>query len=390
MTQIKQEERLTAYPLSFAQQRLWFLHQLDPLSTSYNVFLALELTGKIDIYALESAFKTLIERHEILRTQFILDDNKPCQRVLPIEQIKFILPIEDFTSQCEKELEVAAYEEAQSSFDLEKAPLVRIKLLRAGLERHILCLCFHHIIIDGWSIHLLFEELSQLYSNNLDENIYPISKRLQYLDFSQWQHHWLDATPPLIEKQTAYWLNQLKNLPTLELATDYQRPLLPSYKGQRHSFKVNRELTTKLKQLAKEVPTTLFVTLLTGFLVVLSRYTAQDDITIGTPNASRHYPHVESMLGFFINLLMLRCKIPNNINTIALLKNNHQLLVDAFANQDVPFEKIVEMLHPSRETTTNPISSILFVFQNYAHEPLHLTGLQAKRLFADNESLLFA
>lgn len=389
MHPIKTNDRYASHPLSFAQQRLWFLQQLEPQNSYYNVFLALKLEGVVNESALESAFVAIIKRHEILRTQFVLHKDKPYQRVLPSESINFILATEDFSGLKGEQLSNEAYTEAKLPFDLEKAPLFRVRLLKQHRKKYLLFLCLHHIVIDGWSMHVLFKELSKFYNQYCTSNKVRVPRpKLQYLDFSIWQRKWFSSSK-IVETQLAYWLKQLKDLPVLELPLDFQQPLVPTHQGKNHSFKISQQLTRKLIQLSKETSTTLFVTLLTGFAIILSRYSQQNDFAIGTPNASRHYPGINNMLGFFINLLILRCKFSKDMDVACAIKQHHKVLTEAFSNQDIPFERIVEELHPSREATTNPLCSTLFVFQNYAHQPLSLENMKIERVFSDNNMVLF-
>ena len=358
-------------PLSFAQQRLWFLHQLEPDSIAYNMPTALRLTGRLNPDALEWGVNEIIRRHEVLRTTFRLIDNQPVQIIA--EQLTIEMPVVDV--QTEHDVMRLATEEAQRPFDLENGPLVRARLLRLNADEWVLIFTTHHIISDGWSMGVLVNEMAALYKSYIEEQPSTLPELpVQYADFSEWQREWL--TQGNLERQLQYWKQQLGGeLPVLELPTDRVRPPRQSFRGAVRRFSLPEELSASIKNLGREEGATLFMTLLAAFQSLLHRYTNQTDILIGTGIANRNRAELESLIGFFVNTLVLRTDFAGRPTFRELLQHLRDLTLAAYAHQDLPFEKLVEELQPARDLSRNPIFQVSFALQNAPMQELELPGL---------------
>jgi amino acid adenylation domain-containing protein len=364
-------------PLSFAQQRLWFLHQLSPDSTAYNLLEALRLEGALNLVALEQSLTELIRRHEILRTTFPMVDGKPVQRIAPpstvtwqIEDLQG-LSTEEQTAQF-RQMAIAA---ALKPFDLAGEPLVQFTLLKLSPYSYILLLKMHHIIYDGWSLSIFFGELSQLYEAFTQGLPSPLAELpIQYADFAVWQRQWL--TGEVLDRQLNYWREQLAGLtPILELSTDYPRPPVQTFQGGVECFQLDRHLTQRLKQLSQESDATLFMTLLAAFLVLISRYSGQLDLVVGSPIANRNSKSVEPLMGFFANTLAFRGNLSGNPSFREFHEQVRQTTLSAYAHQDLPFEMLVEKLQLDRDLSRNPLVQVLFSLQNTPQSSSNLSGL---------------
>src|SRR4030095_13142735 len=295
-------------PLSFSQQRLWFLDQYEPNSSVYNIPSALRLAGKLNVPALEQSLKEIVRRHEALRTTLSMLEGQPIQVVAP--SVNVALPVVDLTGSPEigkeDEAQDLASEEARRPFDLTRGPLFRSTLIRLGEEDHVLLLTLHHIVSDGWSMGVLRRELSVLYEAFCDGRSSPLSDLpIQYADFAIWQREWLQGE--VLDSQLSYWKKRLEGIPAvLNLPTDRPRPTVQSFRGKRQSIELSRELTQGLKELSRKEGVTLFMTLLAAFQTLLYRYTGQEDIVVGSPIANRNRTEVEGLIGFFVNTLVLR------------------------------------------------------------------------------------
>ena len=357
-------------PLSFAQQRLWFLNQLDGGSSAYNVPAALRLRGELDHAALERTLTEIVRRHEVLRTSFPARDGEPVQMIA--EPMAVRLPVLDLSEvpadEREREARRLAHEEAQKPFDLEFGPLVRARLLRLSEQEHMLLLTMHHIVSDGWSMGVLMREAHQLYRAYRQGQESPLAElKLQYKDFSVWQREWL--TDAVLEEQLQYWREQLHDVPpVLNLPTDFPRPAVQTLHGAVQKCSLPATLTRELKALSREHGATLFMTLLAGFQTLLSRYSGQRDIVVGTPVANRTRVEVEELIGFFVNTLVLRGKLDGDPTFAELLEQVRTTCLDAYMHQDVPFEKLVEELEPERSLSHTPLFQVMFVMQNMADE----------------------
>ncbi|WP_196527757.1 non-ribosomal peptide synthetase [Nostoc commune] len=356
-------------PLSLAQERLWFLHQLDPNNPAYNIAIAWELEGKLDIPILLASLQIIGQRQEVLRTAFTSFEGKPCQKIAPTFNLK--LPVIDLQalppSQQQQQSQRLATSEASQAFDLSVAPLMRVTLIRLAPQRTTLLLTIHHIIADGWSRGILLRELAQCYrALALRQNPSLTKLPIQYADFALWQRQWLQGEE--MKAQLAYWQKQLADLPILELPTDLPRSPLQQFRGATQSELLPRSLLESLKHLAKQQGVTLFMLLLAAFKVLLHRYCGQDEIVLGVPSANRNRSEVEPLIGFFVNTLVLRTDLSGNPSFHTVMERVRTTAAEAFKHQDVPFAKVVEALHPERDLSHNPLVQVMFQVQNEAYQ----------------------
>ncbi|MEG4805076.1 amino acid adenylation domain-containing protein [Microcoleus sp. ARI1-B5] len=381
---MQQETEVFVFPASFAQQRLWFLNQLAPGNPFYNVSTALCLTGSLNLMALEQTFNEIVQRHESLRTTFGMFEGELVQIIAPILTVS--LPTIDLQNLSPTQQETAALQlatdAAQSPFDLAAGPLFKITLLQLGETEHILLLNLHHIVADGWSIGVLVRELGTLYTAFVKNGRSPLPELpLQYADFAEWQHQYLQGD--VLETQLAYWRKQLKGITAIDLPTDKQRPAVPSYRGAKQSIALSPALSEALKSLSQQEGATLFITLLAAFQTLLYRYTRQADIAVGTPIANRNMSEIEALIGFFVNSLVLRADLSGNPTFRELLHRVKNVAMTAYAHQDLPFEKLVEELHPDRELSRNPLFQISFSLQNTPVAALELPGIAFRAIDFD-------
>ncbi|MBW4597353.1 MAG: amino acid adenylation domain-containing protein [Brasilonema angustatum HA4187-MV1] len=377
-------------PLSFAQQRLWFLHQLSPDSRSYNMLLILRLEGSLNIVALEQSLGELVCRHEILRTTFPTVDGKPVQRIAPFTALT--LPVYDLQGLSVQEqtdrIREMANSQASQSFDLAVGPLVQFTLLQLSNHEYVLLLKMHHIIYDGWSLNIFFGELSIAYAAFTQGLPNPLAQLpIQYADFAVWQRQWL--TGEVLERQLNYWQQQLAGVSSvLELPTHKPRPPVQTYIGGVERFQLDRHLTQSLKQLSQESDATLFMTLLAAFLVLISRYSGQLDIVVGSPIANRNNKSVEQLMGFFANTLALRGDLSGNPSFADFLARVRQTTLSAYAHQDLPFEMLVEKLQPERDLSRNPLVQVMFALQNASLSFGDLPGLTIQNMSAPIDEMV--
>lgn len=374
-------------PLSFAQQRMWFLYQMDQQNSAYNEALTIRLTGRLNIDILEQTINAIIQRHESLRTTFPVVEGKPIQKIAPSLKIKLlVVNLKDIP---QEQIDKQIIEELQKPFDLTQSPLLRCTLFDLGYENYILVNVFHHIIIDGWSKGILFKELSEFYQAFLSNSTVDLPELpIQYADFAVWQRQWLQGE--ILENQLNYWKKQLTAAPPLlELPTDKPRPATPNFRGHSISFQIDSELTEKLKLLSQKSGVTLFMTLLAAFNTLLFRYSGQDDILIGTPTANRNRQEIEPLIGFFVNTLVLRNSLEGNPNFSGLLQQARNVVLEAYANQDVPFEQVVDGLEIERSLSYNPLFQVMFALQNAPLNALELPNLKAQYLAVENQRIKF-
>jgi amino acid adenylation domain-containing protein len=373
-------------PLSFAQQRLWFLGQYEPNSSVYNMPAAFRIAGTLHVAALERSLNEVVRRHESLRTCFSVVDGQPIQVIAP--SLTVTLPVVDLQELPETKREARArqlmVDEARRPFDLAQGPLMQSTLLRLGAQDHVLLLSMHHIVSDGWSMGVLFRELSVLYQAFCAGKPSPLPELpIQYVDFAVWQRQWLQGE--VLDRQLSYWIRQLEGIPAvLNLPTDWPRPAAQSFQGARQSRELSRELTEGLKALSRKEGLTLFMTLLAGFQTILHRYSRQDDIVIGSPIANRNRAEIEGLIGFFINTLVLRSKFSDNPTFEELLARVREMALGAYAHQDLPFEKLVEELHPGRSLNHTPLFQVLFNMAHPDDSKLDLSGLAVERVSVSN------
>ncbi|HSF42722.1 MAG TPA: non-ribosomal peptide synthase/polyketide synthase [Thermoanaerobaculia bacterium] len=381
---IRPRQREGVLPLSFGQQRLWFLDRLEPGSSVYNMPATLRLRGRLDRTALETALGEIVRRHEVLRTVFPEIEGGPVQVVLPPRGVE--LPVVDLggLESPEPELERLGLESARRPFDLARGPMLRASLLRLGEEHHALLLALHHIAGDGWSVGLFLRELGQLYGNFAAD---PARERVklpelpvQYGDFAAWQREHLSGK--VLSEQIGYWRQRLAGLPVLALSADRPRPSAPSHRGAQERFALPAVLTRGLEALSRREGATPFMTLLAAFGVLLSRYSGQEDFAVGSPVAGRSQAETESLIGFFVNTLVLRCDLAGDPTLGALLARVRETCLEAYAHQDAPFDRLVEELRPERDLSRSPLFQVMLAFQDEARV-VSLPGLQTELLPLD-------
>ncbi len=379
------------FPLSYAQQRLWLLDRLLPTGSVYNVPRVYRLMGGLNVGSLRAALDELVERHESLRTRFVLEDSGPVQVIAA--QLRIGPEVEDLTGlaavERAGEARRRAQEEAQTPFDLERAPLLRARLLRLDEQEHWLLLTLHHIITDGWSAGVLSRELSALYAAHCRGEASGLpALPVQYADYAVWQREWLQGE--VLEQQLAYWRSALAGLPTLELPTDRPRPAIATFRGGRINFEIDEALTRRIKDVGRAERATLFMTLLAAFQVLLYRYSGQEDIVVGAPIAGRVRPELGGLIGFFVNTLVLRGDLSGEPTFSECLGRVRARALEAYAHQDLPFEKLVEELRPKRDLSRNPLFQVALAMQNTPQGELRLEGIDVAPLTdLSNESAKF-
>ncbi|PSB51012.1 non-ribosomal peptide synthetase [filamentous cyanobacterium Phorm 6] len=366
------------FPLSFAQQRLWFLNQLQPNSAFYNIPLGLHFSGQLNIVALESSLQLLINRHEILRTNFIAVDGEPVQVIAATRD--FTLPVVDFrplpASERELEYDKLASQSVMYVFNLAQEPLLRAQLVQLTPTENVLLLTVHHIIFDGWSVNIFVQELTAIYSALIEHHAPTLPEiRLQYVDFAVWQQQWLQGE--VLESQLAYWQQKLAGMPALlELPTDRPRPAVQSFRGETQVFTLEQDISAALVSLSQQQGVTLFMLLLTAFKVLLYRYSSQSDIVVGSSVANRQYPQIQAMIGFFVNNLVLRTDLSENPTFLQLLQQVKQVILEAYDHQDLPFDKLVEALQPERHLSYSPLFQISFDMEHESTSDITLKDLK--------------
>jgi amino acid adenylation domain-containing protein len=368
-------------PLSFAQQRLWFLDQWQPRSAAYNISVVKRLRGPLNVDALDLALTEIVRRHETLRTTFAADGAAAVQVIHPpkpfcvyrIDLTK--VPLEGKDAEVSRMIE----EEASQPFNLVSGPLFRATLFRLEPEHNLLQLTVHHIVSDGWSMRVFQQELSRLYGAFLNGQSLPVSELpIQYADFAVWQRHSLQED--ILAGQLCYWRKQLSDVATLDLPTDRPRPSMQTFVGASVELHVPRSVIERLKPLIRQEHATLFMTLLAAFQTLLHRYTAQDDIVVGTPIAGRTRVEIEPLIGVFVNMLVLRADTSGDPTFRELLRRVAKAALDAYAHQDVPFERLVEELQPRRDPSRNPLFQVLFALEGMAGGSLTLDRLNVSNV----------
>ena len=367
-------------PLSFAQERLWFLDRMEPGSAFYNVPSALRLTGPLDAAALERALGEIVQRHEALRTVFGAVDGSPVQVIAPFRG--FALAVDDLSPldepAREREVTRQAGDEAVRPFDLAAGPLFRARLLRLGDGEHVLLVSMHHVVSDGWSVGVLFRELAALYEAYRDggeASLPPLP--VQYADYAVWQREQLRGE--VLDRQLGYWRERLAGAPALlELPTDRPRPPLQAYEGDVEWIDLPPELVDGLRALGRGEGATLYMVLLGAFQLLLGRYAASDDVVVGSPIAGRTRREVEELIGFFVNTLVLRTDLSGDPSFRALLGRVREVTLGAYEHQDVPFERLVAELRPERSLSHSPLFQVMFVMDGGAAAPASLPGLRTR------------
>ena len=373
------------WPASFAQQRLWFIAQMgEAASAAYHIPGGLRLSGPLDEGALQAALDRIVMRHEALRTHFTQVDGQPVQCIAP--QAGFTLVRHDLGRAADAQAQLRHWSEveAREPFDLGAGPLIRGRLLRLGEQEHVLLLSMHHIVSDGWSLGVLFDELGALYRAYALEGV-PRERdplpalAVQYADYALWQRQWLSGA--VLQRQLAYWQEQLAGAPGLiTLPTDRPRPAVQDHAGASLGFELEPELAEALKALSHKHGTTLYMTLLAAWAALAARLAGQPEVVIGTPVANRARVEVEPLIGFFVNTLALRIDLSGAPGTAALLAQVRQRVLQAQAHQDVPFEQVVEALKPARSLAHSPLFQLLFTWQNAPRQALDLGPLRLREL----------
>ncbi|HEY0605419.1 MAG TPA: amino acid adenylation domain-containing protein, partial [Herpetosiphonaceae bacterium] len=372
----------TPLPLSFAQQRLWFLDQLQPNSTAYNLLTAARLHGSLNLEAFRRSLSTIVQRHESLRTTFAQTEQlgAPVQVIAPTLEVPLNVVSIHSLPEAEREAALAQIvrDEVERPFDLQQGPLIRAQLVQIHAEatriEHVLLLTIHHIVTDGWSQNVLLGELTTLYQGFVQHEPVALPElEIQYADYAIWQRNWLSGA--VLEQQIDYWRSQLANLAPLDLPADYPRPPVMTYEGARTTFQIAPELTADLQRLSQQLGATLFMTLLAGFQSLLSRYSGQTDIAVGTPIAGRVRPELEELIGFFVNTLVMRTDLSGQPGFAEVVERVRTVSLGAYAHQDLPFEVVVEQLQPARDLSRSPLFQVMFALQNMPRTTIELPDL---------------
>ena len=374
---IKPIAREVELPLSFAQQRLWFLDRLDTGMLAYNGATAVHLQGILNVAVLEQCINEIVRRHEVLRTSFPIVEGQPIQAIAPT--LTLSLPVIDLRGlQCqqrEEKIQQLVTQEARRPFNLAEGPLLRVTLLRLGDEEHVFVLTIHHIVSDAWSAGVFIREVAALYEVFSQGRPSPLAELpIQYADFAVWQRQWLQGE--VLENQLAYWRQQLgSNPPVLALPTERSHSASQTSQGTKRHFTLSQTLTEALKTLSQQEGVTLFMTLLAAFKTLLHHYSGQDDIIVGSPIANRNRSEIEGLIGFFVNTLVLRTNLSGNPSFQEVLGRIREVALGAYTHQDLPFEQLVGELQPERSLGHSPLFQIWFVLQNTPMPPLELPGL---------------
>ena len=366
-------------PLSFSQQRLWMLDKLEPGSTAYNMPTPVRLRGRLDVAAMESALDEIVRRHDALRTTFAEQEGEPVQVVGPPAGFRLrVTDLSNLTEEVRRAEEHRIVADHRRPFDLERGPLFRADLIRFAPGEHVLLLDVHHIVSDGWSIGVLFRELGALYGAFREGKPSPLPELpVQYADFSIWQREWLQG--PVLEEQLAYWRKQLAGSPpALELPTDRVRPAVQTHRGRNVLLRLSAASTAKLRELSLREGTSLFMTLLSAFQILLSRLSGQDDVVVGSPSAGRSRVEVEGLIGLFLNTLVLRTGLSGDPTFREMLGRVKDVVLGAYQYQALPFERLLEELQPERQLSRTPIFQVLFNFMSFSDLNLELPGLQVE------------
>ncbi len=369
-------------PLSYGQERLWFLDQLEPGSHLHKMNRAYQLTGLLDVPALEQSINEIVRRHEALRTTFTVVAGRPLQIIAPVQPLSLsVLDLRDLPESTRwDEAQRLVEEEHRQPFDLAQGPLLRASLLRLQDEEHVLLIGLHHIVTDGWSMRILRHELSALYNAFSAGQPSPLpALPIQYADYALWHREWLQDE--VLETQLNYWKQQLAAAPSaLELPTNHPRPPIQTYRGARQSLEIPKDVTQALKALSQREGATLFMTLLAAFNTLLFRLTGQDDVIVGTPIAGRNRSEIEGLIGLFLNNLVLRTDLSGQPSFLELLHRVRDTSLAAYDHQDIPFEKLLEVLQPERDLSRTPLFQIFFNMVPEGNNPWNLDGLSVTAL----------
>jgi hypothetical protein len=381
---------------AFAQQRLWFLHQLDPSSPAYNMPVSVKLEGDLDQDALRRALEEIVRRHEVLRTTFPDVGGKPRPTVAATGRVE--LPAVDLRPLPEdlrgQELRRLVDEEAARPFDLAHGPLLRAALIRTGHRENVLLVTLHHIVADGWSMGILVREACLLYEASLAGRPSPLAELpIQYADYARWQQAALDTGA--FEPQLTYWTDQLRGVPPLQLPADRPRPAMPGGQGGSRTIEVPLGLLNELKAIARREHATLYMTLMAAFQVLMARYSNQDDFAVGTPIAGRTRSEVEPLVGLFVNTLAIRARLEGTPSFLEALRRVRQAALGAYSHQDLPFDRVVAAIEPDRDPSRAPIFQVLFALQDaplpaFESSSLTMTPMESRNGTAKFDLALYA
>ncbi|HEX2188555.1 MAG TPA: condensation domain-containing protein, partial [Longimicrobiaceae bacterium] len=383
----------TEPPLSFAQERLWFLDRLRPGEISYNLPFALRLRGALDVNALERSLGEIVRRHDALRTVFVERGGTPRQVIAPFGGFRLtvidLAHLPEETREAEVQRELVAEGGAARPFDLSTGPLFRVSLLRLGAQEHVLLLSQHHIVSDGWSMGVLYRELSALYAAYREGRESPLPELpVQYADYAAWQREQVEGA--VLERQLAYWRERMAGAPELlELPSDHPRPPVQTYRGETVPVELSLELLERLQALGRSEGATLYMTLLGAFQVLLSKYSGSEDVVVGSPIAGRTRREVEELIGFFVNTLVLRTDLGGDPSFREVLRRAREVTLGAYEHQDVPFEKLVAELQPERSLSHTPLFQVIFTLQTAGGEGVALPGLEVSEVEAERVSAKF-
>jgi hypothetical protein len=378
-------------PLSFAQQRLWFIDRLEAGSPFYNIPIAVRLNGRLDLEVLQRCVNETIRRHEILRTGFLEIEREPVQVIA--DELSLPIAVHDLThlSGGEKDAQVhrQANEELQRPFSLEQAPLLRIHLFRQAPHEHVLLVIMHHIVSDGWSLSVLVQELTELYAAFSEGKPSPLKElEIQYADYAAWQCEWLSGE--VLHSQLAHWKARLAGAPpVLALPTDHAFPERQTYQGRKHALTLSSSITADIRLITRSEGVTLFMALLAAYELLLCHYTQRTDLVVGTAVAGRSRSEVESLIGFFVNTLPLRTDLSGDPDFHELLQRTREVCLNAYAHQDLPFEKLVEELQPRRDPVHPPIVQVMFILENTPLPSLRLSELTVAPFVLESGSAKF-
>ncbi|WP_150273107.1 non-ribosomal peptide synthetase [Paenibacillus tepidiphilus] len=385
-----EEEKRRGIPVSYAQQRLWFLRQYDEESAFYNILEAVRLEGKLNVDCLRQAVTEIVKRHDGLRTTFANVEGQVLQILHEAREVE--IPIQDLTAVLPEErealLQKLADGEVAAGFDFEHGPLLRCRLLKFAEQEHIIFLTMHHIVSDGWSMGVFVEEFVQLYEALAEQRPHSLPRvEWQYADYAAWQRGWF--TGEVKQRQFDYWKNKLQDVATLDIPADYDRPKIQTYNGRKEFFNYSPELMRSVGQLAETTGATPFMIYLAAVNVLLARYTGQDDIAIGTPIANRTRKETEHTIGFFVNTLVLRSDLSGDLSFLELIERVKATALESYDAQDMPFEMLVDELDLERDLSRNPLFQVMFALQNEELPDFQLPGLKISRIETDNHSAMF-
>ncbi|MGC2777759.1 MAG: amino acid adenylation domain-containing protein [Bradyrhizobium sp.] len=388
---LRLSDRPDQLAMSYAQERLWFLDQLGLVGAAYNMPFALRLEGALDVVALERSLSELVRRHETLRTHFAVVDGQGLQVIDAAGSFCLVQPDLSGLGAEAQEAEVRrlVQEEVSHRFELTRGPLFRATLIRVGARDHVLLTTMHHIVSDGWSIGVLTREVAALYEAFSQGRPSPLAElTVQYADYALWQRSWLEGE--VLQQQVGYWKAHLQGAPAaLELPTDRGRSAVASFAGGAVNFALSSELSAKLAALARREGATLYMVLLAAYQLVLTRYSGQDDIVVGSPIAGRRRPELEGLIGFFVNTLAMRTDLSWDPTFVELLQRVKEVALGAYAHQDLPFEKLVEELQPVRDLSRQPVFQVSFALQNTPQDAIELPALSLRLLGSEHRTSLF-